>query len=434
MKTKCPAVTPFRFTLIILYIIFTAWVYTLYTRSVNFREEFKNHPTALKKTTTEDPKDPGRSTAGIQINKALLNQTEPKPSTIPPSDQRALTVIPVMFKKNFKMMPYWELNGVYLRGEEAFQTVCAESLRKSKNEDFQKAFIPNIKMYLYQNQLNLSEWNRLSHFNNPFGFMEYNYTDIKSAVDLIQKPNITQLLPLPANESCIRCAVVANGGILNGSKMGKEIDSHTYVFRMNGAVIEGHEEDVGNRTSVYVHTSFSLIASLIAYRKYGFKNVPNDEGIKFVMIPEGLRDFIFLKDLLNRKAGPDRDFKKKKRAWAYYGGQFDESRFYVLHPDFLRYIRNRFMTSKQQNGTYWAMYRPTNGAFTLFLALHVCDIVDAYGFITENHKSFSNYYYENKKTEVVFFINHDYNLEIKLWKKLHDDKLIRLYQREGGQT
>uniref|UniRef100_A0A8B9KBE3 alpha-N-acetylgalactosaminide alpha-2,6-sialyltransferase n=1 Tax=Astyanax mexicanus TaxID=7994 RepID=A0A8B9KBE3_ASTMX len=230
-------------------------------------------------------------------------------------------------------------------------------------------------MYLYQNQLNLSEWNRLSHFNNPFGFMEYNYTG--DAVDLIQKPNITQLLPLPANESCIRCAVVANGGILNGSKMGKEIDSHTYVFRMNGAVIEGHEEDVGNRTSVYVHTSFSLIASLIAYRKYGFKNVPNDEV----------------------------------------------SASFCL-----------FMTSKQQNGTYWAMYRPTNGAFTLFLALHVCDIVDAYGFITENHKSFSNYYYENKKTEVVFFINHDYNLEIKLWKKLHDDKLIRLYQREGGQT
>lgn len=29
----------------------------------------------------------------------------------------------------------------------------------------------------------------------------------------------------------------------------------------------------------------------------------------------------------------------------YYGGQFNESRFYVLHQDFLRYVRNRSDTS-----------------------------------------------------------------------------------------
>lgn len=30
---------------------------------------------------------------------------------------------------------------------------------------------------------------------------------------------------------CIRCAVVGNGGILNGSKKGREIDQNDYVFR-----------------------------------------------------------------------------------------------------------------------------------------------------------------------------------------------------------
>lgn len=30
---------------------------------------------------------------------------------------------------------------------------------------------------------------------------------------------------------CIRCAVVGNAGILNGSKKGQEIDKHDYVFR-----------------------------------------------------------------------------------------------------------------------------------------------------------------------------------------------------------
>jgi len=56
--------------------------------------------------------------------------------------------------------------------------------------------------------------------------------------------------------------------------------------------------------------------------------------------------------------------------------------------------------------------------------------VDAYGLITEDHHKYSNYYYDKlKKTSVIFYINHDYNLEIKTWEKLHDLGIIRLFQR-----
>ncbi|CAI9596483.1 unnamed protein product [Staurois parvus] len=76
---------------------------------------------------------------------------------------------------------------------------------------------------------------------------------------------------------CIRCAVVGNGGILNGSRVGKEIDSHDYVFRVNGAITAGFEKDVGNRTSFYFFGTNTMMNSFMAYGHRGFKSVPHTE-------------------------------------------------------------------------------------------------------------------------------------------------------------
>lgn len=56
---------------------------------------------------------------------------------------------------------------------------------------------------------------------------------IKAAVDTIPKLASTQLLQVPTTtkDGCICCAVVGSGGILNGSRLGTEIDSTDYVFR-----------------------------------------------------------------------------------------------------------------------------------------------------------------------------------------------------------
>ncbi|KAK6301497.1 hypothetical protein J4Q44_G00275500 [Coregonus suidteri] len=347
----------------------------------------------------------------------------------PGSAHKETPMLPLQ-KKDFKQYPDWDFEDVYIRDKQPRQTACPQSLRNSKDPGFKQAFIPDIQLYLHSGLLNVPEWNRLAHFNNPFGFMEYsNYTEIKAVVDLIPKPGEPLLLPR-GNPMCIRCAVVANGGILNGSGMGKEIDDHDYVFRMNGAITKGYEEDVGNRTSVYVHTAHAIVQSPLVFHDYGYNSAPHDEGIKYVLIPEGLRDFQWLRGLLGKTPVSEGPYKNR-RPWMDYSGQFDENRFYVLHPDFLRYVRKRFLWSQALKGLGWAIFRPTNGAFTLFLALHTCDVVDAYGFITEDHGKYPNYYVERySKTKVIFYANHDYSQEIKSWKKLHDTKIIRLYQRQ----
>ncbi|KAK5614539.1 hypothetical protein CRENBAI_020696 [Crenichthys baileyi] len=226
---------------------------------------------------------PSNKTAAAISAKDLVTMNEIKlsPAEYP---------IPIIHKSSFKKLPQWSFEDIYNLDAPPRPATCAQSLRNSEDEAFQKAFLPNIRMFLHKDNINMREWNRLSHFNTPFGFMEMKYADVMPVLKLIPKPKEPLLLPKPGGDGCVRCAVVGTGGILNGSKMGAEIDSHDYVFQMNGAVIEGFEEDVGNRTSVYVHTSYSITASLYLFKKYGYKSTPHDEGIKYIMIPEGMRD------------------------------------------------------------------------------------------------------------------------------------------------
>ncbi|KAL0961633.1 hypothetical protein UPYG_G00353610 [Umbra pygmaea] len=225
---------------------------------------------------------------------ALLNMetsTFVMPDRSRPTDDMEIPVLPLN-KDDLSKYPNWTFEDVYLRDNQQRQwQICPESLVNSEDPSFKKAFIPDIQLYLHRKLFNVPEWNRLAHFNNPFGFMSYtNYTEIKEVVDQIPEPRDPLLLPIK-NSSCIRCAVVASGGILNGSRMGKAIDAHDYVFRVNAAVTKGYEEDVGNRTSVYIHSAHAIISSPLIFGEFGYKEAPHSEGIKYVLIPEGTRDF-----------------------------------------------------------------------------------------------------------------------------------------------
>ncbi|KAF7249063.1 hypothetical protein EYD10_04826, partial [Varanus komodoensis] len=88
-----------------------------------------------------------------------------------------------------------------------------------------------------------------------------------------------------------------------------------------------------------------------------------------------------------------------------------------------------FLKSQNANKPYWRIYRPTTGAFLLLTALHLCDQVSAYGYITEGYQNYSDHYYDKIKKKLIFYANHDFDLERRVWKKLHDANIMKLYQR-----
>ncbi|NXD69102.1 SIA7A sialyltransferase, partial [Eolophus roseicapillus] len=378
---------------------------------------------------------------GAQQNNRSNDQTKPKE---PPASVETVRPVPqaaaVKEKKqlraaDFKSEPRWDFEDQYLLDNSSPPSTCSESVKAkaAKSDWLRDLFLPNIMLFTDKRYFSDSEWDRLEHFAPPYGFMELNYSLVKEVMSLLP-PNPHQQLLLANSTSskptCISCAVVGNGGILNNSGMGQEIDSHHYVFRVSGAVIKGYEKDVGTKTSFYGFTAYSLVSSLQILGHRGFSNIPQGKHVRYIHFLEGARDYEWLKALLLNK-------NIRKGFLNHYGQRprerFDEGftmdRYLVVHPDFLRYMKNRFLKSKTLEKPYWRLYRPTTGAFLLLTALHLCDQVSAYGYITEGHEKYSDHYYDKDWKRLVFYTNHDFNLEKQVWKKLHDENIMKLYQR-----
>lgn len=127
-------------------------------------------------------------------------------------------------------------------------------------------------------------------------------TDIASTLSLLNSSESTQLLgSREPRRDCIRCAVVGNGGILNGSRQGPNIDAHDYVFRYaeqgqgGGGRSRGRKEEgrgagrrgeelspMGASSMVWAGQQPQVALQLLRADRHGHRPVQTD-------MPQGLR-------------------------------------------------------------------------------------------------------------------------------------------------
>ncbi|XP_078620133.1 alpha-N-acetylgalactosaminide alpha-2,6-sialyltransferase 2-like isoform X1 [Branchiostoma floridae x Branchiostoma japonicum] len=287
--------------------------------------------------------------------------------------------------------------------------------------------IRDIPVLLTSSHVTFSEYERLRRYLPPYGWANVSFEEVVSAARHLNGTLHRSLFNESQGGAPVRCAVVGNGGILRGSGKGEEIDAHDFIFRVNAAIVKGFEADVGSRTSFYFHTATTLQNSLRSAKKYGFVHVPNTTETVYVDIPTFERDYLFVDAVLSWKP-VQRGKDAAKSPPGVLGHRPEASRFRMLHPDFLSYLKYRWLNSTRGYGRFEAIYRPSTGAVALLTAVHVCDVTDAYGFITKTWRNYTNHYYENAFKKFTFFANHDFNLEIKLWDDLDRAGIINLYR------
>ncbi|XP_077897741.1 alpha-N-acetylgalactosaminide alpha-2,6-sialyltransferase 2 isoform X1 [Ictidomys tridecemlineatus] len=338
-----------------------------------------------------------------------------------------------------------------------------------RHQRFRKLFDLSTPVLLWGGLFTPELWDDLSQQKGPYGWRGLSHQTIASTLSLLNSSENERLFAASGGPSpdCIRCAVVGNGGILNGSRQGLQIDAHDYVFRLNGAVIKGFEQDVGTKTSFYGFTVNTMKNSLISYQNLGFTSVPQGQDLRYIFIPSSIRDYLMLRSAILGvpvPEGPDKGDSPGPttapsagtsappssprsppcpstvpgalststvgpRPHTYFGPEASASKFKLLHPEFISYLTKRFLKSKLINTTFGDLYMPSTGALMLLTALHTCDQVSAYGFITKNYQKYSDHYFERVKKPLIFYANHDLPLEAVLWRDLHKAGILWLYQR-----
>ncbi|XP_069374051.1 alpha-N-acetylgalactosaminide alpha-2,6-sialyltransferase 2 [Paralichthys olivaceus] len=390
------------------------------------------HPELLSTTALQE-KTPAHTPAPTsETQTAAEQQQQPAESTSRSEavgETRSSTRGPTLKPPQFTEPPF--IGDTYMGEDVPPQTNCTDGVRsRVAQTEFGGRFLRRIPVLQWADHLSREQYQRLSQYPGAHGWGGIDYNSLVETLSVLNSSANRQMLDDWSDRSnrseCSRCAVVGNGGILKDSKKGKEIDSHHYVFRTNGAIIKGFEQDVGSRTTHYTFSTNTLMNSMRSYAGLGYKGPPLSQETRYVFLPDHDRDYLLMKAAATHvpvERGPER----AKDPTKFFGEDVTAEKLKMYHPDFIRYLRNRFLRSSALKTKYKDIYRPSTGAVMLLAALHSCDQVSAYGFMTPDYKNYSDHYYDSNYHPVGFYINHDLRMEMTLWQQLHQAGLMRLY-------
>nr|XP_060515723.1 alpha-2,8-sialyltransferase 8F [Panthera onca] len=206
-----------------------------------------------------------------------------------------------------------------------------------------------------------------------------------------------------------RCAVVGNGGILNKSLCGAEIDKSDFVFRCNLPPITGNvSKDVGSKTNV-VTVNPSIIKL-----KYG--NLKKKKEI-FLEDIATYGDAFLLLPAFSFRANTIASFKVYNTLKEAHARQ----KVLFFHP---KYLRNLALFWRTEGVTE---FRLSSGLMITSVAVELCEHVKLYGFWpfsrTVKDTPVSHHYYDNNLPKRGF---HEMPKEYRQILQLHLKGILKL--------
>ncbi|XP_078657293.1 alpha-N-acetylgalactosaminide alpha-2,6-sialyltransferase 2-like [Branchiostoma floridae x Branchiostoma belcheri] len=274
---------------------------------------------------------------------------------------------------------------------------------------FSERYMDDLKLFLDAEDIdNPYIYHKLRHYGLPFGFGAQK-RDVMAR--LVHNDNFTNDdIHGDYRKTCLSCAVVGSSGDLKGAGMGREIDKHDYVFRLNKAMTGSlYWPDIGNKTTFYTFYPESNHVHLLN----------NKEDVVYLFAPFKQYDVDYVIAVVEGEPMPK--IKANNKYWSVRNPKIHGRQLKLFHPDFLRYIHVSYLNHTAG--------RPTTGAMLVFTAVHMCDKVDIYGFGYDPR--FSAHYYDTSFHEHTDKGTvHNSTNERRVWERLHADGIINWWRRD----